>query len=104
MADLVMSLLIKVTEFFRDREAFDRLRLEIFPTILQSARQRGNVLRLWSAGCATGEEAYSLAFLAADILGSELPEWRGEGVATGGDAAGVASARGGHSAPNARPV
>ncbi|TMQ72407.1 MAG: hypothetical protein E6K80_02850 [Candidatus Eisenbacteria bacterium] len=93
MAALVMSLLIKVTEFFRDREAFDRLRLEIFPTILQSARQRGNVLRLWSAGCATGEEAYSLAFLAADILGSELPEWRVKVFATDVDESAIAFAR-----------
>ncbi len=75
IAELVMALLIKVTEFFRDPEAFELLKTEILPDLIARGRERGRVLRLWSAGCATGEEAYSLAILAADLIGSELPEW-----------------------------
>ena len=93
IGDLARSLLIKVTEFFRDSEAFEHLRQEIFPTLIEGGRQRGNVLRLWSAGCATGEEAYSLAFLATDILGAELPEWNVRVFATDLDESAVAFAR-----------
>jgi len=71
---LVGSFLIKVTDFFRDPELFDRLRTEIIPEVVREARARGNELRLWSAGCATGEEAYSLAVLLADVLGTDLEE------------------------------
>ena len=68
---LVASFLIKVTEFFRDPELFDYLRDQILPNLLAQARERGE-LRIWSAGCATGEEAYSLAMLIVDLLGDEL--------------------------------
>jgi len=92
-SDLVSSLLIKVTEFFRDREAFERLRMEVFPMLIAGGRQRGNVLRLWSAGCATGEEAYSLAFLAADMLGPELADWNLKVFATDLDESAINFAR-----------
>lgn len=69
---LVSSFLIKVTEFFRDQELFTYLREQVLPGLIQEARRRNNELRLWSAGCATGEEAYSLAILVADVLGEEL--------------------------------
>lgn len=72
---LVESFLIKVTEFFRDAEVFDYLRHHALPALIAEARERGE-LRLWSAGCATGEEAYSLAILVADLLeesGEALP-------------------------------
>jgi two-component system CheB/CheR fusion protein len=65
---LIGSLLINVTDFFRDPPAFSYLSDHILPTLLESARQRGGDLRLWSAGCATGEEAYSLAILLHDVL------------------------------------
>jgi two-component system CheB/CheR fusion protein len=67
---LVESFLIKVTEFFRDREVFDYLQQQILPELIADARKTGE-LRLWSAGCATGEEAYSLAILVAEALGEE---------------------------------
>lgn len=69
---LVSSFLIMVTEFFRDPELFDYLRDHVVPAVVADARARDNELRLWSAGCATGEEAYSLAMLVADHLGDEL--------------------------------
>jgi two-component system CheB/CheR fusion protein len=70
-ARLVNSFLIKVTEFFRDPEVYDYLRDRVLPAIIDTARSHGE-LRIWSAGCATGEEAFSLAILVAEYLGDEL--------------------------------
>jgi two-component system CheB/CheR fusion protein len=72
---LVSSFLIKVTEFFRDPELFVELQERVLPDLIAEARKRGNVLRIWSAGCATGEEAYSLAILVAEALGDELDDF-----------------------------
>ena len=71
-AHLVASFLINVTEFFRDPAFYAALRERILPELITYARTQGNVLRIWSAGCATGEEAYSLAILVAEALGDEL--------------------------------
>jgi two-component system, chemotaxis family, CheB/CheR fusion protein len=68
---LVGAFLIKVTEFFRDPELFDYLKEEVLPGLIEDAREEENQLRIWSAGCATGEEAYSLAILVSDVLGRE---------------------------------
>src|ERR1051326_8707254 len=73
--ELLRAFLIKVTGFFRDPEAFEFLKLSIVPALIDRGRANGRVLRLWSAGCATGEEAYSLALLFADHLGPDFPEW-----------------------------
>src|SRR5688572_1463713 len=72
---LVKALLIKVTEFFRDPDAFEYIRASVLPTIIERARHDDRRLRLWSAGCATGEEAYSLAMIVADLVGDEIPDW-----------------------------
>jgi two-component system, chemotaxis family, CheB/CheR fusion protein len=68
---LINVFLIKVTEFFRDPDLFDYLRKEILPELIGEAREQANQLRIWSAGCATGEEAYSLAILVSEVLGQE---------------------------------
>ncbi len=68
---LADSFLIKVTTFFRDPEVFAALRERVVPELVARARATGEELRLWSAGCATGEEAYSLALLVADALEDE---------------------------------
>lgn len=73
--ELVRAFLIKVTGFFRDPEAFEFIKLTIIPELVERGRGKGRILRLWSAGCATGEEAYSLALLLADNLGAEFAEW-----------------------------
>ena len=73
--ELVKAFLIKVTGFFRDPEAFEFLRFNIVPELIERGQHNGRTLRIWSAGCATGEEAYSLALLIADHLGHDLPEW-----------------------------
>ena len=68
---LINAFLIKVTEFFRDRELFAYLREELIPELVEKARTQDNQLRIWSAGCATGEEPYSLAMLISEALGDE---------------------------------
>jgi two-component system CheB/CheR fusion protein len=59
---LLQDLLIGVTNFFRDPDAFAVLEREIVPRIFERAAQ-ADPIRVWSVGCATGEEAYSLAML-----------------------------------------
>jgi two-component system CheB/CheR fusion protein len=68
---LIASFLIKVTEFFRDPELFTYLREQVLPELIAESRQRAGELRIWSAGCATGEEAYSLAMVVADLIGED---------------------------------
>jgi two-component system CheB/CheR fusion protein len=68
---LIGAFLIKVTDFFRDPDLFDYLKEEVLPRLIEEAREEENQLRIWSAGCATGEEAYSLAILVSEALGRE---------------------------------
>jgi two-component system CheB/CheR fusion protein len=68
---LASTFLIKVTEFFRDPDLFELLRKEIVPQLVSEAEANDRELRIWSAGCATGEEAYSLAILVAEALGDD---------------------------------
>ncbi len=64
---LFKELLIGVTSFFRDPEAWEQLQKEAISTLL-TERPAGGVLRAWSAGCSTGEEAYSLAIAFKETL------------------------------------
>ena len=89
---LVNSFLIKVTEFFRDPEMFDYLREKVLPSVINEARAHGE-LRIWSAGCATGEEAFSLAIMVAEFLGDELKDLTVRIFATDLDPDAVAFAR-----------
>ncbi len=63
---LYRDILIMVTEFFRDPETFAVLREVVFPAILKG-KSDGESLRIWVPGCASGEEAYSLAISALDV-------------------------------------
>jgi two-component system CheB/CheR fusion protein len=63
---LYKELLIGVTRFFRDEEAFDVVRHQVIPQIVQ--RNPDGPIRVWVAGCSTGEEAYSLAMLFVEHL------------------------------------
>ena len=54
------DILIGVTRFFRDPEAFEALQQQVFPSLF-AGRSRSDALKVWVLGCATGEEAYSLA-------------------------------------------
>lgn len=65
---LADDLLITVTSFFRDKEVFRRLEEEVLPKLFEGKGPKDRV-RLWSVGCATGEEAYSLAMLLIEEAG-----------------------------------
>jgi len=68
------ELLINVTRFFRDPEVFELLRADVIPELVRKAASGDRNLRVWSVGCATGEEAYTLALLireAMDDTGNE---------------------------------
>jgi two-component system, chemotaxis family, CheB/CheR fusion protein len=73
-AMLGRDLLINVTKFFRDGEVFDVLRGEILPAILNRAGAR-KALRIWVSGCATGEEAYSIAILVHELVTARGEKW-----------------------------
>ncbi|MET0595818.1 MAG: chemotaxis protein CheB, partial [Polyangiaceae bacterium] len=64
---LYRDLLIGVTRFFRDEKAFELLETQVLPELLQKTPKDAPV-RLWVAGCATGEEAYSLAIVLLDLM------------------------------------
>jgi two-component system CheB/CheR fusion protein len=63
---LLNDLLISVTNFFRDKKSFEYLQTEILHALLKN-KHTGEQLRIWVAGCATGEEAYSIAMLCAEL-------------------------------------
>jgi two-component system, chemotaxis family, CheB/CheR fusion protein len=65
---LFNAILINVTSFFRDEAAWDYLKSEIIPRLL-AAKQPNAAIRVWSAGVASGQEAYSVAMLLAEALG-----------------------------------
>src|SRR5947207_1794579 len=67
---LFNTILINVTSVFRDTETWEFLRSEVIPPLL-AGRAPDEPVRIWSAGCASGEEAYSLAILFAEALGIE---------------------------------
>jgi two-component system CheB/CheR fusion protein len=64
---LFKELLIGVTTFFRDPEAFDILKTKVLPVLL-TGKQTNEPLRVWVAGCSTGEEAYSLAIILKECM------------------------------------
>jgi two-component system, chemotaxis family, CheB/CheR fusion protein len=66
--DLFNTILINVTGFFRDKPAWDYVASEVIPQILDEAPAKRE-LRIWSAACASGEEAYTVAMLFAEALG-----------------------------------
>ena len=67
---LIDTILINITRFFRDPEAWDALRDTVLPRLLETARASG-AMRIWSAGCSSGEEPYTVAMLLADHLGKD---------------------------------
>lgn len=69
---LSQTLLIGVTEFFRNNVAFKVIEQQIVPELIQRAQSEKRPLRIWTPGCATGQEAYSLAILLHEAL-SSLP-------------------------------
>ncbi len=68
---LFREMLIGVTQFFRDPFAFDALASNVIPKLLAN-KQGGDQVRVWVAGCATGEEVYSIAILFKEALGNQV--------------------------------
>ncbi|RZM10261.1 MAG: histidine kinase, partial [Pedobacter sp.] len=69
---LLKDLLISVTNFFRDNQAFNALEQDIIPALF-AGKTSADEVRIWVAGCATGEEAYSIAMLCMEQL-NRMPE------------------------------
>lgn len=88
---LYSDVLVSVTSFFRNPEAFDVLQQKIFPRLLEST---GNEpVRMWTLGCSTGQEAYSLAMAFTECAGSAPPGRKLQLFATDLNAALVEKAR-----------
>jgi two-component system CheB/CheR fusion protein len=71
---LYQDLLINVTSFFRNPEAFEALKQIVYPAILQSRGSSSSPIRIWVPGCSTGEETYSHAISLMEFLGEERTE------------------------------
>ncbi|HYO58234.1 CheR family methyltransferase [Archangium sp.] len=85
---------VTISRFYRDQGVFDALREPLLPQVLEAARARGeSVLRVWSAGCASGEEPYTMAVLFRQGLRPRFPDFRLELVATDADASLLERAR-----------
>ena len=68
--ELFNTILINVTAFFREAESWEYIANEIVTRIV-AAKQLNNPIRIWSAGCASGEETYTIAMLLAEAVGME---------------------------------
>ena len=91
---LFKELLINVTSFFRDPEAFEFLKTEVLPPMLQD-KPENYVFRVWVAGCATGEETYSIAMVLRECLDAARHPFRVQIYSTDIDEDAIAVARGG---------
>jgi two-component system CheB/CheR fusion protein len=91
-AELFNTILINVTAFLRDRDAWGALADTVIPRIVE-AKGPGEPVRVWSAGCASGEEAYSLAVLLAEAFGEERYRQSVKIYATDADDDALAAAR-----------
>ncbi len=67
--ELISAITIEYSLFFRDKEAFDILRKKVLNEVIARTKRDGNgSIRVWCAGCATGEEAYSIAMVLFELL------------------------------------
>lgn len=85
---------VTISRFYRDHHVFDVLREQLLPALLREAKARGEtVFRVWSAGCASGEEPYTVAVLFHLGLAPQVPGLRLELLATDADEALLERAR-----------
>ena len=94
---LLADMLIGVTNFFRDREAFEALERHVLPQLVceRDPAEGADEIRVWSAGCSTGEEAYSLAMLVCEQLALEQRSHKVQVFATDLDERAIGIARSG---------
>jgi len=72
---LYEDILIHVTSFFRDYEAFEALKSHVYPRIVNDKSNKGTI-RMWAPGCSTGEETYSLAMTLLEFLGDRVASFQ----------------------------
>ena len=96
---LFKELLINVTSFFRDAGAFAALKQDILPQLF-AGKPEGYIFRVWVAGCASGEEAYSIAILLREFMDETRQEFKTQIYATDLDEDAIAVARAGIYSPN----
>ncbi|MDO9025526.1 CheR family methyltransferase, partial [Zwartia sp.] len=99
MQVLLNELLINVTSFFRDPEAFEIIASEILPLLFKN-KSEGDFFRVWVAGCSSGEEAYSVAILLREYMDLTHKEYKVLIYATDLDGDSIAEARAGVYANN----
>ena len=90
--DLFNAILINVTGFFRDRETWDVVASHVIPSILEHKDDQA-AIRVWSAGCASGEEPYTVLVLLAEAIGDEALKERVKVYATDIDEEALGQAR-----------
>jgi two-component system, chemotaxis family, CheB/CheR fusion protein len=89
---LLNELLISVTNFFRDPEAYQMLERRVVPKLFEN-KTAADSIRVWAAGCATGEEAYSIAMILVEVAGASMTAPRIQVFATDLDERAIAIAR-----------
>ncbi len=80
LPNFINAITTNLTSFFRENHHFNFLKKEFFPDILSQPGQRR--LRIWSAGCSTGEEPYSIAITVKEAMGAQLGSWDTKILAT----------------------
>ncbi len=88
------DVLIPVTSFFRDFEAFEALKTQVYPAILKDKGNKGTI-RMWAPGCSTGEETYSLAMTLLEFLGDRASSFHVQIFGTDLNEKGIQKARAG---------
>jgi chemotaxis protein methyltransferase CheR len=73
------SITTNLTRFFRNQAHFDALEKFVIPELMKIKQGSGNTIKIWSAGCSTGEEPYTIAMLLSEILS---PPWKFEIIAS----------------------
>ena len=101
---LVEALTVNVSEFFRNPKTIRALTREVLPVLVAQRRAQGAApIRVWSAGCATGEEPYSLAMALSESLGDALQDFPVVIYATDVDRPSLAAARARPTNPSTLP-
>ena len=93
LPNFINAITTNLTSFFREKHHFEFLKKDFFPQLLGEPGQRR--LRIWSAGCSTGEEPYSIAITVKEAMGSHLSSWDAKILATDLDSDVVAHAKSG---------
>lgn len=88
------DVLIPVTSFFRDFEAFEVLKRDVYPAIVKDQSNKGSI-RMWAPGCSTGEETYSLAMTLLEFLGDNASNYQIQIFGTDLNEKGIQKARAG---------